>query len=85
MTPVALLVHGAGSCPETALRLLAPAVPEGVEPVGVDGRGTVEEIVARLDAAARASAVALVGGVSLGAHAAALWSARGGRSDEPSS
>ena len=27
---IALLAHGAGSCPETALRLLGPAVPHGV-------------------------------------------------------
>jgi pimeloyl-ACP methyl ester carboxylesterase len=79
---VALLAHGAGSCPETALRLLGPAVPAGVEAQTVDARGTVEEVVARIDDAARGRHVALVAGVSLGAHAAALWSAHGGRTGE---
>jgi pimeloyl-ACP methyl ester carboxylesterase len=79
---LALLVHGAGSCPETVLRLLEPAVPDGVEACAVDARGTVEDVVSRLDAAARGREVALVGGISLGAHAAALWSARGGTARE---
>jgi pimeloyl-ACP methyl ester carboxylesterase len=76
---IALLAHGAGSGPETVLRLLGPAVPVGVEPVAVDARGTVDDVVARLDAAAAGCEVALAAGVSLGAHAAALWAARGGR------
>ncbi len=78
MPALALLAHGAGSCPETALRLLGPAIPDGVEAVGVDARGTVEDVVARLAARAQGREVALVAGISLGAHAAALWSARGG-------
>ncbi len=78
MPALALLAHGAGSCPETALRLLGPAVPEGVEIRAVDARGTVEEVVARLAAQAHGREVALAGGISLGAHAAAIWSARGG-------
>lgn len=80
MRRIALLAHGAGSCRDTALRLLGTAVPDGVVPVAIDARGNVEDVVALLDAAARGHEVALVGGVSLGAHAAALWSARGGRS-----
>ena len=82
MPALALLVHGAGSCPETALRLLGPAVPDGVEAVGVDARGTVEDVVTRLAARAEGHEVALVGGISLGAHAAVLWSARGGAAHE---
>ena len=75
VTRIALLAHGAGSCPETALRLLGPAVPDGVEARAVDSRGTVDDVVACLDAAAAGHEVVLVGGVSLGAAAAALWSA----------
>ena len=82
MSRIALLAHGAGSCPETALRLLGPAVPQGVEPVAIDARGTVGDIVARLDDAARGKDVVLVGGVSLGAHAAALWSSATGAESE---
>jgi pimeloyl-ACP methyl ester carboxylesterase len=75
---LALLAHGAGSCPETARRLLGPAVPPGVEIRAVDSRGSIDDVVARIAEAARDGEVALVGGISLGAHAAALWSARGG-------
>jgi pimeloyl-ACP methyl ester carboxylesterase len=75
---LALLAHGAGSCPETALRLLAPAVPEGAEARAIDARGTVDDVVARLRRAARGRDVALAGGISLGAHAVALWAAHGG-------
>ena len=78
MPRIALLAHGAGSCPETALRLLGPAVPAGAEAIGIDARGTVDEAVARLERAARGHEVVLAGGVSLGAHAVALWSAGGG-------
>jgi pimeloyl-ACP methyl ester carboxylesterase len=76
---IALLAHGAGSCPDTVRRLLGPAVPEGVDTVAVDARGGVDDLVARLADAAAARDVVLVAGVSLGAHAAALWAARGGR------
>jgi pimeloyl-ACP methyl ester carboxylesterase len=82
VTRIALLAHGAGSCPETALRLLGPAVPDGVEARAVDSRGTVDDVVACLDAAAAGHEVVLVGGVSLGAAAAALWSAAGGAAGE---
>ena len=82
MPDLALLAHGAGSCPETALRLLGPAVPAGAEVRAVDARGTVDDVLARLTAAAAGREVSLVGGISLGAHAAALWSLRGGRTRE---
>ena len=82
MSRIALLAHGAGSCPETALRLLGPAVPPGAEPVAIDARGTVDDVVGRLDDAARRHDVVLVGGISLGAHAAALWSADTGATSE---
>ena len=82
MSRIALLAHGAGSCPETALRLLGPAVPDGVLPVAIDARGTVADVVARLDDAVRGHDVVLVGGVSLGAHAAALWSSATGSSSD---
>jgi len=81
MAAVALLLHGAGSCPETARRLLGPAVPDGAQPVALQARGSVEDAVAALEAAASGRQVALVAGVSLGAHAAALWAARGGTAD----
>ncbi len=80
MRRIALLAHGAGSCPETVRGLLGPAVPAGAEAVAVDARGGVDDVVARLADSARGHDVVLVAGVSLGAHAAALWSARGGRS-----
>jgi len=79
MTPVALLVHGAGSCPATARLLLDAAVPYGVETVAVDARGGIEELVQVIDVAAEGRDVHLLAGISLGAHAAALWAARGGR------
>jgi pimeloyl-ACP methyl ester carboxylesterase len=64
------------------LRLLAPAVPDGVEARAVDARGTVEDVVARLVLAARGREIAFAGGISLGAHAVALWAARGGATRE---
>jgi pimeloyl-ACP methyl ester carboxylesterase len=82
VTALALLAHGAGSCPETAVRLLGPAVPAGVDVRAVDSRGTVDEVVAELARAAAGHEVALVGGISLGAHAAALWASRGGATVE---
>ena len=78
MPRIALLAHGAGSCPETAVRLLGPAVPTGAETIGIDARGSVDDVVARLERAARGNEVVLAGGISLGAHAVALWSAGGG-------
>ena len=81
MPTVALLAHGAGSCPATARRLLGTAVPPGATPVAIDARGTVGQVVARIEAAAAGHDVALVAGISLGAHATALWVAGGGPAD----
>ena len=78
MPRIALLAHGAGSCPETAVRLLGPAVPAGAETIAIDARGSVDDVVARLERAAHGNEVVLAAGVSLGAHAVALWSAGGG-------
>jgi pimeloyl-ACP methyl ester carboxylesterase len=80
---IAILVHGAGSCVATVGRLLAPAVPDDVTTVVVDARGPVDDVVRRLRAAAAASGseVVLAAGVSLGAHAVALWSLEGGLAD----
>jgi pimeloyl-ACP methyl ester carboxylesterase len=50
--------------------------------VAIDARGTVEDVVARLAAQAHGREVVLVAGISLGAHAAVLWSARGGAARE---
>ena len=79
---IALLAHGAGSCPGSALRLLGPAVPHGVAVVAIDARGTMTDVVDRLRAAATGHDVVLAAGVSLGAHAVATWSALGGRAAE---
>ncbi|MDA8434951.1 MAG: hypothetical protein M0Z98_03070 [Actinomycetales bacterium] len=79
MRRIALLAHGAGSCPETVRRLLGPAVPDGVAAVAVDARGSVDDVVSRLAESARGRDVVLAAGVSLGAHATALWSGHGGR------
>jgi len=81
MTDIAVLVHGAGSCPATAALLLAPAVPDGATPVAVTARADVESVVDAIAAAAHGCRVVLVAGISLGAHAAALWTVRGGRTD----
>jgi pimeloyl-ACP methyl ester carboxylesterase len=78
---IAILVHGAGSCVATVRRLLAPAVPDDVATVVVDARGSVDDVVRRLREAASGSEVVLAAGVSLGAHAVALWSLEGGKAD----
>lgn len=75
MSRVALLLHGAGSCPETVLRLLGPAVPTDAQVLAPHLVGTVGDWVEQAAALARGHEVVLVGGVSLGAHAAALWAA----------
>ncbi len=81
MSRIALLAHGAGSAPATALRLLGTAVDSGVSPVAIDARGTVEDVVTRLAAAAAGHDVALAAGLSFGAHAVAHWSIQGGRAE----
>jgi pimeloyl-ACP methyl ester carboxylesterase len=83
---VALLLHGAGSSPQVVAELLAEAVPRGARSVAPDLRGTTESAVRVLDALAADAVpghgdrrIGLVAGISLGAHAAALWAARSGR------
>jgi pimeloyl-ACP methyl ester carboxylesterase len=78
---IALLAHGAGSSPATALRLLSTAVASDVRPVPVEARGSVDDVVLRLHAAAAGRDVVLAAGISLGAHAVASWSLDGGRAD----
>ena len=83
----AVLVHGAGSTGDAAVRLLGPASP-GFEVTAVDARGTVDEVVARVAGVASGLAgvgrrLALVGGISLGAHAVARWAAGTSGSDLP--
>jgi pimeloyl-ACP methyl ester carboxylesterase len=75
---VAVLLHGAGSCPETAVRLLGGAVPAGVPVLAPAWRGSVAEAVSALEDAVQGAETVLVAGLSLGAHAAALWAARSG-------
>jgi pimeloyl-ACP methyl ester carboxylesterase len=72
---VAVLLHGAGSCPETAVRLLGDAVPEGVTVRAPAWRGSVADAVIALDLEAAGTEPVLVAGLSLGAHAAARWAA----------
>jgi pimeloyl-ACP methyl ester carboxylesterase len=76
VSPVAVLLHGAGSCPQTARRLLATAAPPDAEVIAPTWRGTVDDALAALEHAVDGRRVALVGGISLGAHATALWAAR---------
>jgi pimeloyl-ACP methyl ester carboxylesterase len=76
MIGVALLAHGAGSCPETVRRLLGPCVPPGARVAAPHLRAGPVRAADALDAARGADRVALAAGVSLGAHAVALWAAR---------
>jgi pimeloyl-ACP methyl ester carboxylesterase len=78
MTRVALLAHGAGSCPDTARRLLGPVVDPGDLVLAVDARGGVHDVVRRLHEAAHGHEVAVAAGISLGAHAIAIWALDGG-------
>lgn len=82
---VALLLHGAGSSPRVVTELLAEAVPPGARTVAPALRGTTGSALGLLDALAadavrdgRDGRIGLVAGISLGAHAAALWAARSG-------
>ncbi len=81
MPRIALLAHGAGSSPATSLRLLSAAVANDVCPVAVEARGSVDDVVRRLHAAAVGNDVVLAAGISFGAHAVASWSLDGGRAD----
>ena len=75
---LAVVLHGSGSTAEFALRALGPGLREsGYAPVGLDLRtGDVAEVESALDAVVDAS-VRLIAGISLGAHAAVRWAARG--------
>jgi pimeloyl-ACP methyl ester carboxylesterase len=75
---VAVLLHGAGSCPETAVRLLGGAVPSGAQVRAPAWQGSVHDALTALEQALGSDEAVLVGGVSLGAHAAALAAARSG-------
>jgi pimeloyl-ACP methyl ester carboxylesterase len=72
---VALLVHGAGSSPDCARRLLDGLARPPVEVRAVDARGHVEQVVRRIGVAYDDAGgdVAVVAGISLGAHAVAMW------------
>lgn len=85
--PVALLLHGAGTAPGSALRLLADAVPSGQECIALPHDGDVGHAVAAIERTAYDDALALrtAGGISVGAHAVAAWAARAtpGLADPP--
>ncbi len=77
--PRAVIAHGSGSSPDFVRRAFGPALDDaGVELVALDEpSGDVTVVVATLRAAAERTRASLVGGVSLGAHAAALLAAEG--------
>ena len=81
MSRLVLVAHGAGSTPDVALRLLAPALPRSVELVAIDARGHIDRLVSRLSDAAAGHEIVLAAGISLGAHAVALWAAHGASPD----
>lgn len=75
-----LLLHGAGTDAQSALRLLSTALPNGAEAVAVAHRGDVEDLVGVLDARVAGLErdgveVVAVAGLSVGAHAVAAWAA----------
>ena len=73
MQPVAVLAHGSGSDAAFVLRVLAPALAgAGIRVVALQDRtGDVEAVTRSLRALVDRHGATLVGGVSLGAHAAA--------------
>lgn len=73
-----MLAHGSGSTGDVVRRALGgPLAAAGFRLVAVEDRsGDVEEVTRLLVAAATAEEAALVGGVSLGAHAAVRAAAR---------
>lgn len=85
---VAVVAPGAGSTPDFLHRAMGSALDAaGITLVTTSGRsGSADQIAAEIDAIvedaqAGGSLVRLVGGVSVGAHAAASWAS--GRPDEP--
>ena len=78
MPSTAVLAHGAGSRPAVVRGLLAPACLGAAAVDAVDARDVVERVADRIHEAAAAAAragrpVSIVGGISLGAHAAVRW------------
>lgn len=75
--PSAVIAHGSGSSTDFVRRALGQALDEaGFELVALDERsGDVSVVLAGLRTAVKSTSAALVGGVSLGAHAAALLAA----------
>lgn len=72
----AVLTHGAGSTADFLERSLgAPLRADGWVPEWVDDRSGSVDQVARAVGRAVGPGVGLVGGISLGAHAVALWAA----------
>jgi pimeloyl-ACP methyl ester carboxylesterase len=81
VTPVAVILPGAGSSADFVARAFGPALHrcgyELVTPSPEPGPGVVDAALRALDEAAEkyGPALRLVGGVSLGAHLAARWTA----------
>lgn len=77
MPSIAVLAHGSGSSSDFVRRAFSPALAAcGIDLIAVEERsGDVHRVAATLAAAADAHAADLVGGVSLGAHAAVLVAA----------
>ncbi|HEY6747390.1 MAG TPA: alpha/beta hydrolase, partial [Mycobacteriales bacterium] len=81
MTPVAVILPGAGSSADFVTRAFGGPLREAgyglVTPSPEPGPGLVDAALRALDeaAAAHGPALRLVGGVSLGAHLAARWAA----------
>jgi pimeloyl-ACP methyl ester carboxylesterase len=77
---VVLLAHGAGSSIDAVRRLLGGLAPGAAE-IAVDSRGSALDVVDRLTTAAHGHRVVVAGGISLGAHAVALWAHPGGSAE----
>jgi hypothetical protein len=80
---VAVLAHGSGSTGEFVHRALGPALAaRGWLTVAVEDRtGEVGAVQTAIEQTVRRTGARLVGGVSLGAHAAARWAAERGPDD----
>jgi pimeloyl-ACP methyl ester carboxylesterase len=78
--PRAVIAHGSGSSPDFVRRAFGPALDDaGFALVALDERsGDVSVVLAALRSAVESTGAVLVGGVSLGAHAAALLAAERG-------
>jgi pimeloyl-ACP methyl ester carboxylesterase len=79
---VGLLLHGAGTDADSALRLLRPVVPPDYACRAETHDGTLEgalDVVARIErfCGKHGMCLGLLGGISVGAHAVAAWAARG--------